>query len=486
MEVVDFTRLLSIGSNQVHPVILSGGAGATLWPLSRSTFPKQLLALASEQTLLQEAIARTSSDTMFTGPIVVCNEDHRFLVDEQMRQVGIAPLCVLVEPVARNTAPAVAVAALWLMERDPEALMFVQPSDNVIAATDEFYRAIASGIGAARQGNIVTLGIKPTRAEPHCGYIQIGDRLPHHPGIFTFEQFIEKPGREKAKSLVNNGAFYWNSGIILAEARVIVNELRHLYPKMLDSCAKALREGKEEGGFVRLDRQAFGESPFLSIDRALLEHTENIVILTTDLSWTDIGSWSSVRDVSVQDESGNVVRGDVLLDHVNNSYIHTDGRLVAAMGLDDIVVVATDDAVLVARNDATGDVPKIVEQLSRRNRPEPKEHITVYRPWGHYRRVDMGERFQVKRITVKPGAKLSLQKHFHRAEHWTIVQGTARVQRGLDSMILSENESVYIPIGVEHQLENPGKVLLHLIEVQSGSYLGEDDIVRISDDYGRA
>jgi mannose-1-phosphate guanylyltransferase/mannose-6-phosphate isomerase len=486
MEVVDFAKLLTIDSNQVHPVILSGGAGATLWPLSRSTFPKQLLPLVSEHTLLQDAAARTSNDAMFTAPIVICNEDHRFLVDEQLREIGVSPQCILTEPVARNSAPAIAVVALWLMEREPGALMLVQPSDNVIAPSDEFYRAVATGIRAARQGNIVIFGVKPTRPDVHCGYIQVGPRLRDFPDAYALEQFIEKPNLEKAKSLVNNGAFYWNSGIILTEVRVIVDELRRMYPKMLESCAKALREGKEDNTFTHLDRQAFGESPFLSIDRAVLEHTENIVVLPTNMTWTDIGSWSSVRDVSPQDDLGNVVRGDVLLDHVTNSFIQTDGRLVAAMGLDDMVVVVTDDAVLVAKSGSTSNVPKIVEQLSRRNRPEPKEHLTVYRPWGHYRRVDMGERFQVKRITVKPGGKLSLQKHFHRAEHWTVVQGTARIQRGPDSMILSENESVYIPIGVEHQLENPGKVFLHLIEVQSGSYLGEDDIVRISDDYGRA
>ena len=344
------------------------------------------------------------------------------------------------------------------MEREPDALMLVQPSDNVIAATDEFYRAVAIGVRVARQGNIATFGVKPTRPEAHFGYIQVGAHLRDFPNVYALEQFIEKPGLEKAKSLVNDGEL--EQQIILAEARVIVDELRRLYPKMLDACAAALREGKADDTFTHLDRQAFGESQFLSIDCAIMEHTENAVVVPTSMTWTDIGSWSSVRDVSLQDDLGNVVRGDVLLDRVTNSYIQTDGRLVAAMGLDDMVIVVTDDAVLVAKSNSTSDVPKIVEQFSRRNRPEPKEHLTIYRPWGHYRRVDMGERFQVKRITVKPGAKLSLQKHFHRAEHWTIVQGTALVQRGEDPMILSENKSVYIPIGVAHQLENPGKVSL--------------------------
>jgi mannose-1-phosphate guanylyltransferase / mannose-6-phosphate isomerase len=474
------------GSAQIHPVILSGGAGTRLWPLSRASYPKQLLKLSSKRTMLQDTVARGLIDVGFAAPLLVCNEDHRFLVDDQLQQIGIKPQAILLEPKARNTGPAIAAAALWLLARDPDALMLVQPSDHVIASPADFHRAVMRGLAAAQEGRLVTFGIKPVRPDTGYGYIQSGESLAGGDGVFTVDRFVEKPDRETAQRFVDSGAFFWNSGIFLLSARAYLGELSRINPAMLEACERAVRDGQEDLAFFRLSAEPFGEAPSLSIDHAVMEHTSRAAVVPVDMAWSDVGSWPALRDIATADGDGNVLEGDVLAERMTNSYIRSEGRLVAVVGLDNVVVVATDDAVLVADADAATEVSGIVAKLRGQNRSESQQHVTCHRPWGHYRSVDAGDRFQVKRITVKPGAKLSLQKHYHRAEHWVVVHGTAMVQRGKERMLVRENESVYIPIGTEHRLENPGKLPLQLIEVQSGPYLGEDDIVRVSDSYGRA
>lgn len=436
--------------------------------------------------MLQETVARGLADAGFSGPILISNDEHRFLIDEQLRQIGVQPQCILLEPMPRNTGPAIAAAALWLAAQEPDGLMLVQPSDHVIGSLAEFHRAVARGVAAAQEGRLVTFGIKPTRPETGYGYIQGGNSLEGADGVLAVGRFVEKPDMDAARRFVDSGVFFWNSGIFLLSARHYLDELRRLHPAMLDACSRALSGGKADLNFFRLDGKAFAEAPALSIDRAVMEHTDRAAVVPVNMTWSDVGSWRALREVNATDESGNVLTGDVVVEDVRDSYIRSEGRLVAAIGVEDLVVVSTDDAVLVASADRAAEVSGIVQNLKQRNRPEPIQHTTIYRPWGYYRTVDAGERFQVKRIMVKPGAKLSLQKHFHRAEHWVVVHGTALVQRGQDTMLVRENESVYIPIGTEHRLENPGKLPLHLIEVQSGPYLGEDDIVRLADNYGRA
>jgi mannose-1-phosphate guanylyltransferase/mannose-6-phosphate isomerase len=482
----DLAKFQRQGSAQIHPVILSGGAGTRLWPLSRAAYPKQLLALVSERTLLQETAARNLSDVGFAAPLLICNDEHRFLVDEQLRQIGVEPKAILLEPVARNTGPAIAAAALWLLARDPDALMLVQPSDHVIADSDAFHRAVMRGLAAAQDGHLVTFGVKPTRPDTGYGYIQSGEALKNLDGVHAVDRFVEKPDRPTAERFLQSGTFFWNSGIFLLSARTYLDELASINPAMLAACEHAVKASQQDLSFFRLDSSSFAGAPALSIDHAVMEHTNRAAVVPVDMAWSDVGSWHALRDIGRSDDNGNVLRGDVLTERVHNSYIRSEGKLVAAVGVDNVVVVATDDAVLVAGADSAAQVSGLVETLRRQKRSEPDQHVIGYRPWGNYRTVDAGNRFQVKRITVKPGATLSLQKHYHRAEHWVVVHGTALVQRGEERMLLRENESIYIPIGTEHRLENPGKLPLELIEVQSGAYLGEDDIVRLADNYGRA
>jgi mannose-1-phosphate guanylyltransferase/mannose-6-phosphate isomerase len=482
--IADVARFRA-GSALIHPVILSGGAGTRLWPLSRATYPKQLLPLITERTMLQETVLRNLTDSGFAAPLLICNDEHRFLIDEQLRQIGVTPDGILLEPVARNTCPAVAVAALWHARHDPDALLLIQPSDHVIGSPADLHRAVARAIPAAHGGQLVTFGIRPDRADTGYGYIQTGAPVDGMDGVFSVDRFVEKPDPAKAQRFVDSGAFLWNSGIFLIQARHFLDELRRLDPGMLSACERAVGGGCDDMDFFRLDAVALSDAPSQSVDRAVMEHTQSAVVVPVAMAWNDVGSWQALRGCGVHDADGNVVQGDVMLDRVRNSYVRSDGRLVAAIGIEDAIIVSTDDAVLVARSDLASDVTGIVESLRQRNRPEPVRHPTTYRPWGYYRTVDAGDRFQVKRIVVKPGAKLSLQMHFHRAEHWVVVHGTALVQRGSERILLRENESIYIPIGSEHRIENPGKLPLHLIEVQSGPYLGEDDIVRIADNYGR-
>jgi len=478
-------RFQQQGSAQIHPVILSGGAGTRLWPLSRVAYPKQFLPLASERTLLQDTVTRNIDDVGFAAPLIVCNQDHRFLVDEQLREVGVAPQAILLEPLARNTGPAVAAAALWLLTQDPDALMLVQPSDHVIGDAGAFHRAVMQGLAAAQQGKLVTFGITPHRPETGFGYIEANTPLDGADGVLAVDRFVEKPDRPTAERFLRAGSFYWNSGIFLFSARIFLDELSRINPAMLAACERALQQGDKDLTFFRLHDAGFGAAPSLSIDHAVMEHTKRAAVVPADMAWSDVGSWHALRDIGRSDGDGNVLHGDIVVDRVSNTYIRSEGRLVAAIGVDNLVVVDTDDAILIARADESAQVSKLVETLRQQKRSEPDQHNVGYRPWGNYRSVDSGERFQVKRITVKPGGKLSLQKHYHRAEHWVVVQGTALVQRGEERMLVRENESVYIPIGTEHRLENPGKLPLQLIEVQSGAYLGEDDIVRLADTYGR-
>jgi mannose-1-phosphate guanylyltransferase/mannose-6-phosphate isomerase len=474
------------GSAAIHPVILSGGSGTRLWPLSRAAYPKQLLALVSERTLLQDTAARNCADVGFAAPLLICNEEHRFLVNEQLHKVGIKPQAILLEPIARNTGPAIAVAAIWLLARDPDAMMLVQPSDHVIADTGEFHRAVMRGLAAAHRGRLVTFGIKPSRPDTGYGYIQSGSSLDETDGVLAVTRFVEKPDKPTAESFLKSGEFHWNSGIFLMGARAYLDELARLNPIMFAACERAVHSGSSDLPYFHIGGEAFGGAPSLSIDHAVMEHTDRAAVVPVDMAWSDVGSWHALREIGQRDSQGNVLHGDVVTDRVSNSYIRTEGKLVAAVGVDNLVIVATEDAILVAKADDTGQVSGLVKMLRKSNRSEPMQHTTCYRPWGHYRTVDVGDRFQVKRITVKPGGQLSLQKHYHRAEHWVVVSGTALVQRAEERLLLHENESVYIPIGTEHRLENPGKVPLQLIEVQSGAYLGEDDIVRLADSYGRS
>lgn len=468
---------------KIHPVILSGGSGTRLWPLSRQAYPKQLLPLMSERTMLQETAARTASDPGFVDPIIVCSDEHRFLVAEQLQDAGIEPRRIVLEPVARNTAPAAAVAALLVVAEDPEGVMLVQPSDHHIADAVAFRKAVSAGLGAAKQNFLCTFGIKPTRAETGYGYVAAGIPIEEADGAVRVDRFVEKPDLEDAQRYLADGTYHWNSGIFLMPAAFYLEELRRLQPAMVDACERAIAEGRHDLDFFRLDSTAFGRAPNLSIDHAVMEHAEHAAMVPVEMGWSDIGSWRSLREVKNRDEAGNVTEGDVVLDRVRNSYVRGDGHLIAAIGIEDLIVVATDDVVLVADSEYSADVGKLVTRL--RNRPERLHHKKVYRPWGFYQTVDIGERFQVKRIMVKPGAKLSLQMHHHRAEHWVVVSGTALTTCNGETRLLHENEATYIPVGATHRLENPGKVPVHLIEVQSGAYLGEDDIIRFDDNYGR-
>ncbi len=468
----------------VHPVILSGGAGTRLWPVSRTLYPKQLLPLVSERTMLQETVRRVAGKG-FAPPVVVCNEEHRFLIAGQLRELDIAPSRMVLEPVGRNTAPAAAVAALLLAGEDADAVMLLLPSDHVVEDVSGFLAAVETGLAAAENGALVTFGIPPTGPETGYGYIRRGAAYAGAKGCFRIARFVEKPDLEEARRLVRAGDYHWNSGMFLVRAGRYLEELERLKPEMVECCRRAVAGAVEDLDFLRLEAEAFSGIEPLSIDYAVMEHTEAAVVVPADMGWSDVGSWSALWEIGAKDGDGNVVLGDVITDGTTDSYIRSEGRLVAALGLDNVVVVATDDVVLVVRRDEAQNVKKVVEALARAGRPEHSVHTKVYRPWGYYQSIDAGDRFQVKRLHVNPGQKLSLQMHHHRAEHWVVVSGTAKVTRGDETFLLNENESTYLPLGVKHALENPGDAPLCVIEVQSGDYLGEDDIVRFEDRYGR-
>ena len=472
-------------SGSIVPVILSGGAGSRLWPLSRKALPKQLLALAGKQTMIQETAARARGGA-FAAPIVISGQDHRFLVAEQLRAAGIDDARIILEPAGRNTAPAAAIAALKVLEDDPEGLLLLMPSDHVIADRQAFQAAVGVAAKAAREGALVTFGIMPTAPHTGYGYIKAGPAVAGIAGAATVARFVEKPDRATAESYLAEGGYYWNSGMFLFSAAAFLAEMERLEPQMLACCRDALTHAHRDMDFIRLGEVAFLACPSQSIDYAVMEHARNAVVVPADLGWNDVGSWQSLWDIAGKSGDGNALLGDVLTEKARNSYIRSEGPLIAAIGVEDMVIVATKDAVLVSRHDAAQDVKKIVEQLEASGRDQHIFHTVVHRPWGSYECIDSGARFQVKRIVVKPGAKLSLQMHHHRAEHWVVVSGTALVTCGDRQLLVQENESTYIPLGTTHRLENPGKVPLHLIEVQSGAYLGEDDIVRFEDNYGRA
>jgi mannose-1-phosphate guanylyltransferase / mannose-6-phosphate isomerase len=473
----------------IHPVILSGGSGTRLWPMSRSLYPKQLLALTSERSLLQETARRVAGDHAFAAPVIVANEEHRFIIAEQLRGIGIIPEALILEPFGRNTAPAVCVAALWLIATqapgDPDPLMLVMPSDHAIGDPAAFRQAIECAAATARTGHLVTFGVTPERAETGYGYIASGRPLNTVVGAFAVAGFVEKPDPETAERYVASGAYFWNSGIFMLPAALYLSELERLHPDMLEACRAALAAARTETDFVRLDKTAFGACPSDSIDYAVMEHTQTAAVVPVGMEWSDLGSWDALWEMGDKDERGNALSGNVVAEATRNCYLRSEAGLVAAIGVEDIVVVATGDAVMVAPRNRTQEVKQLVARLLAEKRDEADALPTVHRPWGSYRSLHNGHRVQVKHILVRPGGKLSLQMHHHRAEHWVVVEGTAKVVRGNEEMILGENQSTYIPLATPHRLENPGKIPLHLIEVQSGSYLGEDDIVRFEDSYGR-
>ncbi|OWY30968.1 mannose-1-phosphate guanylyltransferase/mannose-6-phosphate isomerase [Herbaspirillum robiniae] len=470
---------------KIHPVILSGGSGTRLWPLSRAAYPKQLLPLVSDQTMLQETITRVCAWPEALAPVLVCGNDHRFMIAEQMREVDVRPHAIMLEPQGKNTAPAVAAAAFQLLRQDPEAVMLVLPADHVITDRAAFHEAVRRAMASVEQGALVTFGIQPSKPETGYGYILRG-QAHGQTGNFSVDRFVEKPDLERAQAFLDDGRYYWNSGMFLFRARDYLDELERHRPLIAAAIKEAVSKAYTDLDFCRLDESAFASSPSESIDYAVMENTQRAVVVPADIGWSDVGSWSALQEVMPADADGNVVRGDVHLDGVSNSLVRAESRMVAVLGVENLVIVETDDAVLVAHKDKAQDVKGVVDKLKQSKRSEHIHHKRVFRPWGSYESVDSGERFQVKRIIVKPGEKLSLQMHYHRAEHWVVVSGSALVTRGEEVTLLSENESIYLPIGVTHRLENPGKLPLHLIEVQSGSYLGEDDIVRFDDVYKRA
>ncbi|HEY1796446.1 MAG TPA: mannose-1-phosphate guanylyltransferase/mannose-6-phosphate isomerase [Stellaceae bacterium] len=477
---------MSVAQKTLHPVILSGGSGTRLWPMSRSQHPKQLLALLGEHSLLRQTAQRVAGRPGFAAPLVVANDEHRFLIAEQLREAGIVPAGLFLEPVGRNTAPAVAVAALWLEEHAPGALMLVMPSDHVILDVDAFHAAIARAAAAAVEGRLVTFGITPARAETGYGYINAGAPVPGCDGVFAVARFIEKPAAADAARYVAAGTHFWNSGIFLFSASVYLAELGRLRPDMLTACRDAVGEAKRDADFIRLDPTAFAACPSDSIDYAVMEHTGQSAVVPVDMGWNDLGSWDALWEAGERDAAGNALVGNVLAEDARNCYLRSEAGLVAAIGIDDLVVVATADAIMVAPRSRAQDVRRLVKRLGEERRAEADAPPTVHRPWGSYTSLHNGHRVQVKHIVVKPGGRLSLQMHHHRAEHWVIVRGTGRITRGDEQIMLTENQSTYIPLGTPHRLENPGKIPLHLIEVQSGEYLGEDDIVRFDDHYGRS
>ncbi|HDS1218745.1 mannose-1-phosphate guanylyltransferase/mannose-6-phosphate isomerase [Stenotrophomonas maltophilia] len=466
--------------NPIVPVILSGGSGTRLWPLSREAYPKQFLPLVGNDTMLQATWKRVAS-IAGAAPIVVANQEHRFMAAEQLRECKVLPQALILEPVGRNTAPAIAIAALQALSAGDDALLLVLPSDHVVRNEAAFHAAVKQAAVAAESGKLVTFGIVPTAPETGYGYIKAATGE----GVRAVDRFVEKPDLATAEQYVASGEYFWNSGMFLFKASRYLKELETLQPAILAACRNALDKAARDNDFIRLDAEAFAASPNDSIDYAVMEKTADAAVVPLDAEWNDVGSWSALWEVSDKDADGNACHGDVIALDCKDSYAYGN-RLIAMVGLQDVVVVETDDAVFVGHKDRVQDVKEIVGRIKREGRSEAAAHRKVYRPWGAYDSIDNGDRFQVKRITVKPGATLSLQMHHHRAEHWIVVSGTAEVTRGDEVILLSENQSTYIPLGVTHRLKNPGKLPLELIEVQSGSYLGEDDIVRFEDQYGRA
>ena len=470
--------------SELVPVVLCGGVGSRLWPLSREAYPKQFLDLTDcGQSMLQATLTRLEGLPGLVDPLVVCNQDHRFLVAEQLQAIGVQPETILLEPEARNTAPAIMLAALSLASERSDARLLILPADHQIRDTQRFQAAVRSAVDMTGQQRLVTFGIVPTHPETGFGYIESGDSLGG--GAHAIARFAEKPDAETAAAYVDSGKYLWNSGMFVFECQQLISEMQAYEPDIVASCQRAIEAAVIDLDFTRVDAGEFSRCPVNSIDYALMERTNSGAVVPLDAGWNDVGSWSGLWDISDSDSDNNVAVGDVIVNDSRNNYLHSDSRLVAAVGIDNTVVVETADAVLVANMDCVQDVKKIVADLGARDRDESVSHTRVYRPWGNYESICVSERFQVKKIVVNPGQKLSLQKHHHRAEHWIVVKGTARVTCEEEVFTLREDQSTYIPLGHKHRLENPGKIPLELIEVQSGSYLGEDDIVRYDDVYGR-
>ena len=475
-------------SSALVPVILCGGTGTRLWPLSRASYPKQYWPLAGtgEDTLLQQTQQRLAGLPGLGAPLLICNEDHRFIVAEQLRQIGVEPQAILLEPIGRNTAPAVAVAALQATAHGEDPLLLVLAADHVIRDAATFRATVAAGMAAAEAGQLVTFGIVPTAPETGYGYIEAAQSLLGANEPVPIARFVEKPDRATAEQFLATGRFTWNSGMFLFKASAILAELERLAPEVVSACRSSLEHDSADLDFLRLEREAFASCPSVALDVAVMERTDRGAVLPLEAGWSDVGSWSALWETADQDSDGNVLRGRVISEGSSNCYLRSEHRLVVGLGVEDLVVVETDDVVLVAHRDRAQEVKAIVGRLEREGAPESKAHRKIYRPWGSYDGVTEGERWQVKRIVVNPGASLSLQMHHHRAEHWIVVQGTAVVEKDGGRELVGENQSTYIPLGCRHRLSNPGKIPVELIEVQSGPYLGEDDIVRFEDRYGRS
>jgi len=463
--------------------VLSGGSGSRMWPSSRSMYPKQFLRLVTENTMLQETVLRLSNIANVKAPIVVSNEDHRFLVAEQLSGCGVQASRIILEPVARNTAPAIALAALTLADQTEDAVMLVLPADHIIENVESFSLVISKGLTACENGKLVTFGVVPNAPETGYGYIKTSQES--MPGVFLVDEFVEKPSIALAEEYVQDPSYSWNSGMFMFKASIYLEELGKQCPEILSACKSAIEAADEDMDFTRVDRSSFSACESESIDYAVMEKTPNAVVVELDAGWNDIGSWSALWAQLEDGQNGNVFKGDVISEGVSNSLVISDKKLIACVGVEDVILVETDDAILLAKKDRVQEVKAIVRQLAKDNRSEAQLHRKVYRPWGYYDSIENGDEFQVKRLVVNPGAQLSLQMHHHRAEHWVVVKGTAEVVNGDEKFLLRVNESTYIPIGATHSLANPGKLPLELIEVQSGVYLGEDDIVRFEDIYGR-
>ena len=469
----------------IKPVVIAGGVGSRLWPLSRQYFPKQFLSVASSSTMLQDTLLRLDTKE-HSAPLFICNEDHRYIVAEQLRQSGVLSGGIILEPVGRNTAPAIALAAFNVLNEGDDPILLVLAADHVIKNVSAFEKVLKQAMSPAEKGKLVTFGVVPSKPEIGYGYIRMSSVQPElGENVYSIEQFVEKPDLSAAQDYVESGDYLWNSGMFMFKASCYLAELKKNRPDIYEACEQSMLGAQSDADFIRPAKDIFEACPEDSVDYAVMEKTLDAVVVPVDCGWSDVGSWSSLWDIAEKDESGNALNGSVITQGTTNSYVKSDGKLIATVGLDNVVVVESDDAILVADKNQVQDVKKIFARLKSQNRSEAFVHRKVYRPWGYFDSIDVGERFQVKRIYVDPGAQLSLQMHHHRAEHWVVVKGTAQVTRGDETFLVTENQSTFIPIGTQHRLVNPGAIPLEMIEVQSGSYLGEDDIVRIEDVYGR-